>query len=216
MSAKSPARVFLVALLASLALAGCAEEPEQPQAVGTGAPVIVPQGPGTSARTATPGERVGEQPPGPVAADVRFAEAMIPHHRQALEMTGMVKDRTTNAEIRRYAEQIAVAQQPEIKLMTDWLGELGRSAPAGHAHAQTGDGMADEQELNQLGAARGAAFDRLFLTLMIRHHGGAVRMAGEELKAGQDQRMRLMAKDVYSGQSIEISRMRATLDSLPG
>ncbi|MDX3111718.1 DUF305 domain-containing protein, partial [Nonomuraea angiospora] len=164
-----------------------------------------------------PGERVGQTPRPTVASDVRFAEAMIPHHRQALEMTSLVNDRTTTETIRAFARQITAAQTPEIKAMTGWLAELGRTAPDDHAHTQAaGYGMATQEELNALRATKGAAFDRLFLQLMTRHHEGAVKMAGEELATGRDQRMRLMAKDVYSGQSIEIARMRKVLETLPG
>ncbi|GAA3096418.1 DUF305 domain-containing protein [Nonomuraea salmonea] len=75
--------------------------------------------------------------------------------------------------------------------------------------------MATQEQLNALRGARNGAFDRLFLQLMTRHHEGAVKMAGEQLAGGRDQRMRLLAKDVYSGQSIEIARMRRVLESLP-
>jgi uncharacterized protein (DUF305 family) len=143
---------------------------------------------------------------------------MIPHHRQALEMTGLVPNRTTSPAIRAVADQIALTQQPEIRIMSDWLTALGRPVPGGHGHSGEGDGygMATEAQLRALRAARGTAFDRMFLELMIRHHEGAVRMAGEQLAGGRDQRMRLMARDVYAGQSIEITRMRKTLDTLPG
>ncbi|MEW9554241.1 DUF305 domain-containing protein [Nonomuraea sp. NPDC050783] len=205
--------------MAIFGLAACAAQPaRQPSPVGTGAPVIVPADPGAPARTATPGERVGRTPRPTVAADVRFAEAMIPHHRQALEMTSLVEQRTTTPAIRTVARAITAAQTPEIRTMTSWLAELGRPAPAAHAHASPGSpgyGMATEEELNALRAARGTAFDRLFLRLMTRHHEGAVKMAGEELAGGRDLRMRLLAKDVYSGQSIEIARMRAALEALP-
>ncbi|MEV1169970.1 DUF305 domain-containing protein [Nonomuraea sp. NPDC049784] len=202
--------------MTTLALAACSEQPAGPSPVGTEAPVIVPGSPGAPGRTATPGERVGQTPAATVASDVRFAEAMIPHHRQALEMTSLVNDRTTTASIRSFARQITAAQTPEIKAMTGWLAELGRSAPAAHEHAQAAAyGMATEEELNALRAAKGTAFDRMFLQLMTRHHEGAVKMAGEELASGRDRRMRLMAKDVYSGQSIEIARMRKVLETLP-
>ncbi|MEV5503669.1 DUF305 domain-containing protein [Nonomuraea fuscirosea] len=176
----------------------------------------MPGSPGAPARTATPGERVGQTPAATVASDVRFAEGMIPHHRQALEMTSLVQARTTTPAIRSFARQIAAAQTPEIKAMTTWLRELGREAPAGHAHTtDPGYGMATQDQLNALRAAQGGVFDRMFLQLMTRHHEGAVKMAGEELAGGRDQRMRLLAKDVYSGQSIEIARMREVLGSLP-
>ncbi|GAA3698799.1 DUF305 domain-containing protein [Nonomuraea antimicrobica] len=205
--------------MATFALVGCSQQPaapEGPSPVGTGAPVIVPGGPGEPARTATPGERVGQTPDSAVAADVRFAEGMIPHHRQALEMTSLVEARTTTSAVRALARQIAAAQTPEVKAMTAWLEGLGRQVPDGHAHeGAAAYGMATQEELNALRAARGAAFDRLFLRLMTRHHEGAVKMAGEELTGGRDHRMRLLAKDVSSGQSIEIARMREVLESLP-
>ncbi|WP_043641213.1 DUF305 domain-containing protein [Nonomuraea candida] len=205
--------------MTTFVLASCSQQPKAPAGpspVGTEAPVIVPGGPGTPARTATPGERVGPTPSPTVAADVRFAERMIPHHRQALEMTSLVEARTTNESIRAVARQIAAAQGPEIRAMTSWLAELGRTVPAGHGHEQgmAGYGMATQEELNALRAARGGPFDRLFLQLMTRHHEGAVKMAGEQLAGGRDQRMRLLAKDVYAGQSLEIDRMRKLLASL--
>ncbi|WP_246149298.1 DUF305 domain-containing protein [Nonomuraea turkmeniaca] len=198
-------------------MAACSQQPvHQSGPVGTDAPVVVPGSPGAPARTATPGERIGQPPKAAVASDVRFAEAMIPHHRQALEMTSLVNDRTTTPVIRAVARSITAAQTPEIKAMTAWLTELGRQAPTGHEHDQAASfGMATTQELNALRAARGTTFDRLFLQLMTRHHQGAVKMAGEELTNGRDQRMRMLAKDVYSGQSIEIARMNKALESLP-
>ncbi|SEG90949.1 Uncharacterized conserved protein, DUF305 family [Nonomuraea solani] len=190
--------------------------PSGPSPVGTDAPVILPGKPGAAARTATPGQRVGPTPSPTVAADVRFAEGMIPHHRQALEMTSLVNERTTTPGTLAIARSITAAQTPEIKAMTGWLSELGRSVPAGHGHQQAAAyGMATQEQLNALRAAKGGAFDRLFLQLMTRHHEGAVKMAGEELADGRDRRMRMMAKDVYSGQSIEIGRMRKVLESLP-
>ncbi|WP_113699512.1 DUF305 domain-containing protein [Nonomuraea lactucae] len=201
--------------MAFFVLAACAQRPDGPSAIGSDAPVIVPEGPGRPARTATPGERIGQPSPRPEAADVRFAEGMIPHHRQALEMTGLVAERTTTPAVTRFAGQIALAQRPEIDLMSSWLSALGRPVPAGHAHAPAGYGMATPEQMNALRAARGTPFDRMFLTLMIRHHQGALRMAEEQLAAGRDPAMRRMARDVYSGQSIEIARMRRVLEGLP-
>lgn len=199
-------------------IAGCSSEfsgSSGPSPVGTDAPVIVPGSPGAPARTASPGERIGREPASAVATDVRFAEGMIPHHRQALEMASLVQARTTTRTVRSLARRITATQTPEIRAMTGWLRELGRTPPDTHAHTDAaGYGMATRKELNALRAARGTAFDRLFLRLMTRHHEGALRMADEELAAGVDQRMRLLAKDVYSGQSIEIARMRKAMEAL--
>jgi len=94
--------------------------------------------------------------------------------------------------------------------MAGWLARLGRPVPGGHAD-HPAYGMASLEEMNRLRAARGAAFDRLFLSLMIRHHQGAMTMAAEQLAGGRDLLMRLVAKDVHVGQGIEVSRMRLLL-----
>ncbi|MBE1560976.1 DUF305 domain-containing protein [Nonomuraea africana] len=198
--------------MTTLTLAGCSAGPQGPSPVGPGAPVIVPGGPGEAGRTAGPGESLPTRDWTAVAADVRFAEGMIPHHRQALEMAGLVDARTTTKSVRAVARQITLTQQPEITLMSDWLDGLGRAVPDHSSHGGgDGYGMASLEEMNRLRAARGAAFDRLFLELMIRHHEGARRMAREELSGGRDQTMRLMADDVFAGQGIEIARMRELL-----
>ncbi|MFG1943327.1 DUF305 domain-containing protein [Nonomuraea sp. NPDC048826] len=208
--------LLVTVLLTSSVLAGCGDESPQPSAIGTEAPVIVPGDPGATARTATPGERLGQVPATPTAADVRFAEGMIPHHRQALEMSGLAANRTSTASVLGFAQQIAISQQPEIAIMSEWLTGLGRRVPSGHGHGgQDGYGMATEEQLKALRAAKGSAFDRMFLQLMIRHHEGALKMAQEQLAGGKDQRMRLMAREVYAGQSIEIARMRKLLRDSP-
>jgi uncharacterized protein (DUF305 family) len=215
MSAASGMRgVSVTVAITIAALAGCAwtgPERADPPAASSAPPLVIPGGPGEQGRTATPGERPATPGGRPSAADVRFAEGMIPHHRQALEMAALVPDRSTDPRLRALAERITAAQEPEIKVLTAWLAELGRRPPEGHGHAEGAYGMATLEQMNRLRAARGAEFDRLFLTLMITHHQGALTMAKEELAGGTDRRMRLMARDVYSGQSIEINRMTSML-----
>ncbi|MEV7804197.1 DUF305 domain-containing protein [Microbispora sp. NPDC088329] len=185
------------------ALAACSPEAAAP--AHADAPVIVPGAPGQAG--SPPGRATVRT--GPVAADVQFAEAMIPHHRQALEMAGLVAARTGDPLVTALAERVLDGQRPEIEVMESWLRRLGRTPPPAHQHGASGYGMASEEELNRLRTARGPAFDRLFLTLMIRHHEGAVSMAAQELRRGRDRAMRTMAQDVVSGQQIEIARMRA-------
>ncbi|GAA0380123.1 lipoprotein [Acrocarpospora corrugata] len=195
--------------LAAVLLAACsATTPETPLIAGSGAPVVVPSGPGGEGRTASPGERVGTNESQTTGADVRFAEMMIPHHRQALEMAGLVPDRTADARITALARRVEAAQRPEIAVLTSWLTALGRAAA--HDHPD-GYGMATLPEMNTLRTSRDAAFDRLFLTLMIKHHEGALTMAAEELRDGHDRLMRILATDVARGQRIEIARMRDLL-----
>lgn len=199
-----------LAAIALLAVAACTPGGDDPRPVvaGSGPPVVLPGAPGESGAVATPGQTLGTYGADVSAADVRFAEGMVGHHRQALEMTGLAPGRAADEQVKALARRIEAAQRPEIGVMTGWLTRLGREAPAGHAH-MTGYGMASLAEMNQLRGARGEAFDRLFLKLMIRHHEGALKMAGGELKDGRDRLMTTLAMDIVTGQQIEIGRMRS-------
>jgi uncharacterized protein (DUF305 family) len=210
--------VFVTVVLGS-ALAACtAGEPEHGSLLvaGSGAPVIVPGAPGDTGRTARPGERLGRSESRPSAADVLFTQRMIPHHRQALEMADLAPSRTSAPGILAICRRISFGQRPEVDVMSRWLRALGRGVADGHpghtaSPGQDGYGMASLAEMNRLRSSRGGAFDTLLLRLMIRHHEGAVKMAGEELSSGTDQIMRKLAQDVASGQRVEIGRMRKLL-----
>lgn len=171
------------------------------------------------------------------APDVAFLQHMIPHHAQALVMTAMVPARTQRADLRLMAERIAVSQQDEIAQMQGWLRARGAAVPqvsagdaahaghAGHAPPPSGapamhdsmPGMLAPAELARLEAARGPAFDRLFLELMIRHHEGAITMVRTLFAAGggQDSQVYAIASDVESDQRMEIARMQAMLAGMP-
>ncbi|RBQ19159.1 DUF305 domain-containing protein [Spongiactinospora rosea] len=216
MSARWGTQRVSAALVLVSVLAGCSDGPAEergaPLTAGSGAPVIVPGEPGGGGRTATPGERLGDSGARTSAADITFAESMIPHHRQALEMAALAPARSADRRLLALAERVTVAQGPEIQALAGWLRGEGRAVPAGHGHTRGGMyGMATLEQMNRLRVARGTAFDRLFLQLMITHHQGAMTMAKAQLDSGTDRRMRLMARDVISGQTIEISRMRRLL-----
>jgi uncharacterized protein (DUF305 family) len=132
-----------------------------------------------------------------------------------------VAARTDRAEMRMLAERIEVSQKDEIAFMRRWLLERGAEAPVpepGHAHHGTMmPGMLTAEEMARLGQARGAAFDRLFLEGMIKHHQGAITMVAELFAAGGGQESSLFryASDVDTDQRAEIRRMGALLASLP-
>jgi uncharacterized protein (DUF305 family) len=117
--------VFVTVVLGSgltSVLTGCTSaEPEQgsPLVAGPGAPVIVPGAPGDTGRTAKPGEHLGRSESRTSAADVLFAQRMIPHHRQALEMADLAASRTSNRDVRRICERISAGQRPPRRARTD-------------------------------------------------------------------------------------------------
>lgn len=212
------ATVSLVALTA-LGITSCDSGPDATPDPGSGPSVLVPGGPGEANRTLSAQEAAGRRVDDdtPNAADRAYARRMIEHHAQALEMTELVPDHAESGSVRRLAARIAAAQGPEIEVMKSWLKTNGAeddagggSGGGGHEHASM-PGMATEAQLEKLRAARGKAFDQLFLSLMISHHEGAITMAVEVKAEGNNGRIGEMADDVVAEQTSEITRMQAMI-----
>ncbi|OLR95059.1 DUF305 domain-containing protein [Actinokineospora bangkokensis] len=144
-------------------------------------------------------------------ADVAFAQQMIPHHRQAVEMADLVQGRTTTPQVVDLATRIKGAQDPEINTMTTWLQSWG--APTDEHGMDHGSrpmsGMMTDDQMTTLRAATGAAFDKQWLTLMTAHHEGAIDMAKTELKDGQNPDAKALARTITTTQQSEIDEMRA-------
>lgn len=139
--------------------------------------------------------------------DVNFAEEMIPHHQQALEMSALALSNSTNPEILDLAEQIKAAQDPEIQLMSSWPG-VNPAAHAGHSMS----GMLSDAEMGELQNAMGKEFDQLFLAGMIKHHEGAIEMA-KVVVDSMNQEVADLAKSIIESQSAEIELMKSLLES---
>jgi uncharacterized protein (DUF305 family) len=144
-------------------------------------------------------------------ADVRFAQMMIPHHQQALEMAEVALQRTQNTEVRALAEQIQSAQDPEITILSGFLESWG-AAPADEGMAgmdHSGmSGMMGQGEMDGLAGASGAAFDTMFLEMMIAHHEGAIAEAQRETAEGANAQAKDLAAQIVSGQTAELDQMR--------
>jgi uncharacterized protein (DUF305 family) len=156
------------------------------------------------------------------AADVTFAQGMIPHHQQAIDMAELVPSRGTSPEVAALAQQIAAAQGPEIATMTSWLQAWDQVVPVDmgmdHSSHDMGamDGMMSADDMERLGGSKGAAFDRMWVEMMIVHHEGALTMAQREVAEGKDPAAVALARAIIEGQSAEIAAMRSLLARLPG
>ncbi|MEU1779328.1 DUF305 domain-containing protein [Streptomyces abikoensis] len=149
-------------------------------------------------------------------ADVHFAQEMIPHHRQAIDMADLAARQAASDDVKALAEKIKKAQGPEIETMTAWLKSWGKPVPQGEAGTQRGGptaqpGMAGGQEMANLRNASGAGFDKMFLAVMIAHHQGAVAMANSEKKDGLYGPAKQLADSIISSQNAEIAQMRGML-----
>lgn len=160
-------------------------------------------------------------------ADVHFMTGMIHHHAQAVMIAKWAPTHGASDELQRLAERIVVGQNDEIELMRTWLLDKKEPVPDatpgpmrmqmnGMTHEMMMPGMLTEEQLTRLDAARGVAFDTLFLQFMIQHHEGAITMVNELFAspgAAQDETVFRFASDVYADQTTEIARMQSMLEA---
>lgn len=159
------------------------------------------------------------------ATDVGFAQGMIPHHAQAIEMADLALSNTTNPEVLSLATAIKVAQSPEIETLSGWLRQWGQPVPSieegSMDHDMSGmdgmmmDGMMSKADMDRLESSTGAEFDRLWLELMIQHHEGAVKMSNSEVADGKNPDAITLARSIIASQQAEITEMEAQLAKVP-
>jgi uncharacterized protein (DUF305 family) len=154
------------------------------------------------------------QPAGYNADDIAFATNMIPHHQQAVDLSALVPDRSTNSEIAALAKQISAAQQPEIQTLKVFLVQWNENpnTNSGHAgHGNTMAGMVDEATMTRLESLNGEEFDKLWLQSMISHHQGAIEMAKAEVANGDNVDAKALANNIIATQEAEIGQMKQML-----
>ncbi|AXY50670.1 uncharacterized protein (DUF305 family) [Rhodococcus ruber] len=200
-------RVVAAAAAVPLAvvIAACGSDEPQQQA-GTSAP-------GTS-QTSAPAAQAQF-----ADADVEFLQEMYPHHAQAVQMAQAVPERSEDPQLIDLAARIEAAQEPEMEQMESLLAEWGQEAPDedGMGHGGMGmpggmPGMMSDDEWDSMMGARGMDFDRMWLTMMIAHHEGAIEMSQTELAEGVNPEARQLAESIIATQQAEIDEMRAMLE----
>ncbi|MEO5826801.1 MAG: DUF305 domain-containing protein [Gemmatimonadales bacterium] len=156
------------------------------------------------------------------AADITFMQDMVAHHSQALVMAVLVPARSTRRDLNTLAERIIASQKGEIGIMNQWLRDHD-VVPDSGAHMHPGmamplmPGMLSAAQLDQLRAATGSEFERLFLQFMVQHHSGAIVMVDKLFAtygAGQDDFIFKFASDVAADQESEIARMESMLGAM--
>ncbi|HEY1577919.1 MAG TPA: DUF305 domain-containing protein [Terracidiphilus sp.] len=219
---KSTIRCLCVGVLAC---AG-AIAPMLPAQRSNGEPAVVqPGAPGEPTRT-LPADTHATLPP-ISRPDVEFMQGMIMHHSQAVEMTALIPSHTENKQVRSLGAKISSSQADEIRMMQRWLAARGQATSmempgmpgmdtSGNAMALM-PGMLTPEQMDALRKARGEEFDRLFLSGMMQHHGGALVMVKDLFNspgAGQDAEIFNFATDVDNSQRAEIRIMQKMLEEL--
>ena len=151
-------------------------------------------------------------------ADVRFMQGMIAHHAQAVVMTRLALDAGASERVQKLATKIDLSQAGEITLMQEWLREYRQTVPDTSSwRTMQMHGMLTMAEMDALATAKGTNFDRMFLTLMIRHHEGAITMVKDLLaspRAGQEVDINVLANEIEAAQTAEIGLMWQMLADL--
>ncbi|GAA2108577.1 DUF305 domain-containing protein [Actinomadura alba] len=148
--------------------------------------------------------------------DIKFAQGMIPHHQQAIQMAELASSRASMSEVEQLATAIKASQGPEIQQMTGWLNSWNATVPSPDMHVghDMGDGMMSVQDMEKLEKLSGSRFDKAFLTMMIEHHQGAITMAKTEQAGGMSSAAKSLADAIVTSQSTEITTMRALLKKM--
>lgn len=210
--------VPLMALAGTVGLAACGGDDDS--ASGQSDPPVVATD-ATDTPTASAAAAAGESSAATAEfndADVTFAQGMIPHHEQAIEMADIALDPTVgaSADVQALAEAIQAAQDPEIELMSGWLTAWGQplqmDTSGGHDMSSM-EGVMTADEMDALGAATGAEFDSMWLEMMIRHHEGAISMANAVKANGLNADVVALANAIIAGQQAEITTMEGLLGS---
>ena len=186
------------------------------------APIVQPGAPGQSTRDLDPETAIAIANSSYTPADVNFLQGMIIHHHQAMIMSDMATDRTNSKSILDLAGRIDVSQEDEINFMQTWLREREENVPNPMAMQNMDSdhnmmGMATPEQLDQLAESKSIDFDKLFLSLMITHHDGAIKMVEELRKqrgSAYDPILNEFATDVTNDQAVEIERMNILLVGL--
>ena len=213
----SKSHLRLMTSVFALALSGCIAT-----ATAEDVAIIQPGAPGQPTKTLSADEAATIADTSYSLDDVRFMQDMIPHHQQAVEMAALVETRTNNQALVDIAGRIDASQADEIEFMQDWLAARGEAAPSAHSHHGTHMshemmGMATPEQMAELAASQGVAFDRLFLSLMVKHHDGAVTMVNDLLEqpgSAYDPVLFEFANDIVNDQTAEIERMNDMLAGL--
>ncbi|WP_035924151.1 DUF305 domain-containing protein [Kocuria rosea] len=211
-----------LALASALALAGCGTSGAQ-EGAGTDAETAAPaaSAPAATSTGAASGEPIAAEHND---ADVMFAQMMLPHHEQAVEMSEMLlaKD-DVPAEVAEFAQGVIDAQGPEIERMNDML-TAWEAEPLADAEDMDGmdhgsgagmSGMMSEEDMSALEDAQGTGAAQLYLEQMTVHHEGAVEMAQEQIEQGQNPQAVELARQVVADQEAEIAEMEQMLQELP-
>ena len=221
---------FLCAGCCGLALlvGGCVggDDEPRPDAVppAGGANIVQAGAPGEPSKEISAEEAGAAANTPHTADDVDFMQGMLHHHAQALVMTDLAAGQATGR-VALIAERIDASQKTEMDVMKSWLSTRDEEIPGADEHAtehgpdgELMPGMVGQEELNRLAAAKGKAFNRLFVDYMIRHHQGALTMVGDLRRTptgGAEPELDAFARHVDSDQAIEISRLEKLRARLP-
>lgn len=168
-----------------------------------------------TSKTSAPASKMSGMHHASAPYDLQYLDTMTHHHQSAIDMASLAQDRASSAEIKAFAQKIISAQSEEIKQFKSWRESWYVDKP--NATTMQMHGMKhsmQHMDMDKLKSASGAAFDRLFLGMMIPHHQGAIEMSRPALKKASHPEVREAARKIIEDQQKEITRMQQWLDAM--
>ncbi len=198
-------RLAAVLTATVLVTAGCGQSTD-----GTSPPETLPSVSVSPPVTAPNGEKFN-------AADVMFAQMMVPHHKQGIDITGLAGTRASSSEVKTLAAAISVTQLSEANTMSGWLKGWNKPATAAASEHAAHGGMPGTSniEIRNLKAKTGADFDRAFLNMLIAHQDDAIQIARAEFAGGHNAEAKALAGRIDKSRSAQITQMLAMIEKLP-
>lgn len=157
--------------------------------------------------------------PGDDSADANFLRDMVVHHDQAVTMSLIMRDRTSDESLDTISTDILLTQTSQVGMMRGWLDQWNLSlvsedphmAWMGHPVEGLMPGMATPEEVDQLRTLPTTEAEVLFCRLMIRHHAAGIEMAQAAVERVDDAETKRLAESIIQGQFIEIQELQEAL-----
>ncbi|MEH1130589.1 DUF305 domain-containing protein [Micromonospora sp. CPCC 206061] len=149
-------------------------------------------------------------------ADVMFAQQMIPHHQQVVDLAKLAQTKASSAGLKRLAADMKAADTTVVSTITTMLTGWGKpTAMEGEMAHGSMPGMTSEKDVDMLKSMSGTEFDRMFIQVMIAHHNGSMQMTMEQQSNGASPEAKALAGQMHQTQTEQVARLQEILDSLP-
>jgi uncharacterized protein (DUF305 family) len=140
--------------------------------------------------------------------DTQFLDTMTHHHQGAVDMAKMVLTKSSNEELKKFAQNIITDQNKEIAQMKDWREKWYAGKPAAMNMEMPGMMDSMKMDMSKMSNLKDKEYDLAFIEMMIPHHEGAITMSKEALTKSEHAEVKQLATQIIKAQEAEIKMMK--------